>query len=1221
MSRVLVIFLLGSVCVATASAHGLHGLNGRHLHDFVHGLARQDVLDAVAEGAPTQHQFHCGVGDARLEDIEDAADRAVQAAAESGEAAQEYHTVDHEEVVRRARALADEVPAAARVARRAAARRLAQEGTPARRAQVPTENQQYPARQDGSFLSLADADELGLAQPMRVVAYWDLVVNPDGGAGIDGSRSPPLQCNTVGEMVENAFTGQLSHQCIEDDILESAKMDIVQQRTEWASQKVGETFRIKPVQDSITINNNVRAYFEIPSEADLTFEDADLVLIMTARPAVNLNGYALCWQRDQLGRCTVGQFNWVPTVIGTDTLADPEAITAQRHTALHEIVHVLGGIKLDPTFIDDNGNPRAISDVWITGSVESQAYPKQTTKIKTPKVLQLAREHFGCADLDGVPIEDQQTGKVAHWEARLLGPELMSYGTGSSETIIGDITLAYLEDTNQYIANYSQGGRLHASDTDTSTRADASAIEVTPGDDFEPRTLSPGMLRWGKNEGCEFVRGSAADWPEEYICKVHKEYDCTPDNRMSAVCTVLQGWNFQSDVFTCGDCPGSNDQGGCTPTCQFPTNDNCQAGNVNCGLPTMYQYFTSDEASAAFKTTQAVDPTTVGGFSSAMDFVPVRIGYWNCQDSQAGNGSSLLANEAGSSGFSLADQLKGAADNMKLFGGQAQCPSCRCFVSSLMDFSSGKVNPNFPRFGLCYRANCYQEDYLQFAIESQVGRATTWYKCPAGGGKIYIAGFAGAFHCPDPTEFCELEEVTGIKYKETDPLWEWIFWSSVVGSPILLMFCCMFKCFRDRVVNPFRTCCGVNHFDQEGNLYMKSGDLHDQPKTSPPETPAKVLMGLNCLVAFISVVMFLMTMSGIATGRISIAAAFLIAGSVTVCGFSFIGFCAGCRDSEGVSCFAVVYLYIVFFSSLFFLFSCGYAVSFPSAMGGIIERQWPKISETVPEGILPETLDEGDGEELLQTYAAHAFVLALLMGSVLIAELWATIKIVTIPVLAASMYTVINWVMLFAGIAFFGIAGYTARFAVGGEISDGVKIVAGLFGTLGVYFMLLAILEIVASHKKTPRWLSFSMCLSVITMLFTMLGAVVMFQATRDVGDTMEKLTDEQIASISEALGFTNGSREAIIESLRNNMRTMGMFGMCVILMMCCLVASNWFFLVHVQRHVARTKKAAAAALDIGAAGGYGVQMGAPVPHAGHGGHRQGRGGRAKRPTRNRDFI
>ena len=87
-----------------------------------------------------------------------------------------------------------------------------------------------------------------------------------------------------------------------------------------------------------------------------------------------------------------------------------------------------------------------------------------------------------------------------------------------------------------------------------------------------------------------------------------------------------------------------------------------------------------------------IDPSVLGGFSSAMDYVPQRIGYWSCQNTKPSNASSSqLALEAGD--LDLRTITEGAEDEMRLFGGQAYCPECRCFVSSLMDFSSGKLNP------------------------------------------------------------------------------------------------------------------------------------------------------------------------------------------------------------------------------------------------------------------------------------------------------------------------------------------------------------------------------------------------------------------------------------------------------------------------------------------------------------------------------------------------
>lgn len=129
------------------------------------------------------------------------------------------------------------------------------------------------------------------------------------------------------------------------------------------------------------------------------------------------------------------------------------------------------------------------------------------------QVRAIAREQFGCSVLKGVPLEDIPLGGGAgsHWEARVMGPEIMSYGRGSGETYVSDITLAFLEDTGQYRANYSMAGRLSdfdrllsPSDTCDSLSA-SSAVEFMLGKqestvELQPNNttpFTPGTIRWG----------------------------------------------------------------------------------------------------------------------------------------------------------------------------------------------------------------------------------------------------------------------------------------------------------------------------------------------------------------------------------------------------------------------------------------------------------------------------------------------------------------------------------------------------------------------------------------------------------------------------------------------------------------------------------------------------------------------------------------------------
>ena len=91
--------------------------------------------------------------------------------------------------------------------------------------------------------------------------------------------------------------------------------------------------------------------------------------------------------------------------------------------------------------------------------------------IKSPKVLEKAKIHFGCNSIDGIPLENYggQGSAGSHWEARyMLGDYMIS--TDYPEIVISDITLAVFEDSGFYKVNYYTGG----------------------------------LFRFGKGEGCNF---------------------------------------------------------------------------------------------------------------------------------------------------------------------------------------------------------------------------------------------------------------------------------------------------------------------------------------------------------------------------------------------------------------------------------------------------------------------------------------------------------------------------------------------------------------------------------------------------------------------------------------------------------------------------------------------------------------------------------------------
>ena len=158
--------------------------------------------------------------------------------------------------------------------------------------------------------------------------------------------------------------------------------------------------------------------------------NVDLIIMMTMRSdsRKNIAGSARCTQEDACGRCVVGHFNWVPDMLDAANEDASDAIATQRHTALHEIVHVLGGMALNRQF--RNGTTGAAlppSDVVVVEDVTYNGVTRKVKKIVTPRALAVFRAQSGCSTLNGVPIEDQAVGVDAHWEARVLGSEVMAY--------------------------------------------------------------------------------------------------------------------------------------------------------------------------------------------------------------------------------------------------------------------------------------------------------------------------------------------------------------------------------------------------------------------------------------------------------------------------------------------------------------------------------------------------------------------------------------------------------------------------------------------------------------------------------------------------------------------------------------------------------------------------------------------------------------------------
>lgn len=274
-------------------------------------------------------------------------------------------------------------------------------------------------------------------------------------------------------------------------------------------------------------------------------QDADFVLYVGALATErcsheNIISYAAyCQQEAKMDRPIAGYANLCPNMISTQ----PQEFIGMLSTVKHEIIHALGfSAGLFAFYRDQDGNPltsrsadglppfnyslglyqwsdkvvRKVERLW---NVRDNKIVHHTVYLLvTPRVVEEARKHFNCPVLEGMELENQggMGTELNHWEKRLLENEAMT-GSHTQNRVLSRITLALMEDTGWYKANYSMAEKLD----------------------------------WGRGMGCEFVRKSCKFWIDQHRQKrqVPSPYcdtlrsnplqlTCRQDQRAVAVCNL-----------------------------------------------------------------------------------------------------------------------------------------------------------------------------------------------------------------------------------------------------------------------------------------------------------------------------------------------------------------------------------------------------------------------------------------------------------------------------------------------------------------------------------------------------------------------------------------------------------------------------------------------------------------------------------------------------------
>eukprot|EP00794_Sanderia_malayensis_P000625 gene625-1290_t len=239
----------------------------------------------------------------------------------------------------------------------------------------------------------------------------------------------------------------------------------------------------------------------------------DFILFVSAIPTQhclesNIVAYAsYCQQENAMNRPVAGFANLCPGKLETDVQSFENLLA----TVKHEIYHALGfSVGLYAFYRDKNGTPLTERDkhglprynnvtrlytwndrvmkkfVRRQWSVSGGHKEHSVDMIVTPTVKREVRKHFNCEDLEGAELENQggEGTALTHWEKRVFENEAMT-GTYTQHPVFSRITLALMEDTGWYKADYNMAEKLD----------------------------------WGRGLGCLFVKNNCRAWIADRIRK------------------------------------------------------------------------------------------------------------------------------------------------------------------------------------------------------------------------------------------------------------------------------------------------------------------------------------------------------------------------------------------------------------------------------------------------------------------------------------------------------------------------------------------------------------------------------------------------------------------------------------------------------------------------------------------------------------------------------
>ena len=513
-------------------------------------------------------------------------------------------------------------------------------------------------------------------------------------------------------------------------------------------------------------------------------------------------------------------------------------------------------------------------------------------------------------------------------------------------------------------------------------------------------------------------------------------------------------------------------------------------------------------------------------------------------------------------------QLSGAT-----VGGQARCPSCRCMQTRLTSVATYAAEAfSLRTIGGCYRTNCYRPDVLQVAVLGATAGVTSslafWYRCPSGGGKLFIPGFVGSLTCPDPVAFCARETVSGVLFPEQN-IYAVVAFYGAIG-------CCVFAALCVWVVRRLRNCClarckrctAVSAFEVRlPPAAMERLHLALPPPPPVPLVPYRVLrygslltlaLGLAGLVA--SCVATDLAASDALTSAVALFCVVVLVGAL---GYN----AADATVHRSPPCAVLTFFYSALVLTVVVLWLAVYAAAFESwssLAARYYDRLQPllKTASVCGAGCSRDELVARLGAQL-QQYAAAIVTLLLLALAELIAGLASAALLIEsrkTHALLSSFVVVLCWILLGFGLTALCVTFYLFS-------NPAVAAVAGLLGVAtaaGVLFVASAALGLTGFFLRRLDLLAAFIGLLITTGVLSLAASAALFAAPSQTSAVLITLSEPDLSRVVSSLGFTLAQGD-IAAAVAQKLRLLALAFALVLLVVVALLPATRILIVFMR--------------------------------------------------------